>query len=213
MTFSLRNGAARLTRGSRATAARAAAILHVWLAWQWAKPLARTVLGVLGLVLLAAIGRSALAGASSPALAAQPASMGGAAPPLAMTNAVGMAAPTPGRAPEAPSSPPAQPAPDVGAAGTPPFAGPATDRDASTAAAASSRRATPDDPVVLNSAGFDDLRRLPGVGPKRAEAILALRQRLGRFRQVEDLLKVKGIGRSTLRKLRPLVRIDPPARA
>jgi competence protein ComEA len=71
-------------------------------------------------------------------------------------------------------------------------------------------RATPEDPVYLNEATLADLHRLPGVGPKRAEAILALRARLGHFRQVEDLLKVKGIGRSSLRKLRPLIRLDPP---
>ena len=70
--------------------------------------------------------------------------------------------------------------------------------------------ATPETPIVLNQANLDDLQRLPGIGPKKAEAILALRQRMGRFRQVEDLLKVKGIGRATLKKLRPLVRIDTP---
>ena len=84
---------------------------------------------------------------------------------------------------------------------TPPTRGPPTPRDA-----------TADDPVYLNEATVDDLRRLPGIGPKRALAVLALRQRLGRFRQVEDLLRVRGIGRSTLRRLRPLVRLDhPPA--
>jgi len=72
-------------------------------------------------------------------------------------------------------------------------------------------RATADDPVFLNDATVDDLRRLPGIGEKRALAILELRRRLGRFRQVEDLLRVRGIGRSTLRKLRPLVRLDHPA--
>jgi competence protein ComEA len=85
--------------------------------------------------------------------------------------------------------------------------------DAGVAVPAASRRATPDDPVFLNQAAFEDLRRLPGVGPKRAQAILTLRQRLGRFRQVEDLLKVKGIGRSTLKKLRPLIKLDPIASA
>jgi competence protein ComEA len=69
-------------------------------------------------------------------------------------------------------------------------------------------RASPDDPVVLNSATEGDLRRLPGIGAKRAEAILALRARLGRFRAVEDLLKVKGVGRATLKRLRPLLRLD-----
>jgi competence ComEA-like helix-hairpin-helix protein len=68
--------------------------------------------------------------------------------------------------------------------------------------------ATEDDPVILNDASIDDLRRLPGVGEKRAMAILDLRRKLGHFKQVEELLHVKGIGRATLRKLRPLVRID-----
>jgi competence protein ComEA len=67
--------------------------------------------------------------------------------------------------------------------------------------------------VFLNSAGLDDLKRLPGVGPKRAEAILALRQRLGRFQRLEDLVRVKGIGRNAIKKWRSLVRLDTPAPA
>jgi len=74
-----------------------------------------------------------------------------------------------------------------------------------------SHAASKDDPVVLNTATTEDLRRLPGIGEKRANAILSLRARLGRFRAVEDLLKVKGIGRATLRRLRPLIRLDPLA--
>jgi competence protein ComEA len=76
---------------------------------------------------------------------------------------------------------------------------------------AHSRQASEDDPVYLNEATVDDLRRLPGIGEKRALAVLELRRKLGHFKQVEDLLRVKGIGRSTLRKLRPLVRIDHPS--
>ena len=82
--------------------------------------------------------------------------------------------------------------------------------DASPPPVAHSPHATEDDPVFLNDATVDDLRRLPGIGEKRALAVLELRKKLGRFKQVEDLLRVKGIGRSTLRKLRPLVRIDHP---
>jgi competence protein ComEA len=67
--------------------------------------------------------------------------------------------------------------------------------------------------VVLNLAGEDDLRKLPGVGATRARAILALRQRLGRFRRVSDLLKVKGIGRKSLARLAPRLVLDPPADA
>ncbi len=79
--------------------------------------------------------------------------------------------------------------------------------------AAPAARASPESPVYLNHASVDELRRLPGVGPKRAEAILVLRQRLGRFHRVEDLLRVKGVGRSTLKKWRPLVRLDAPPSA
>ena len=77
-------------------------------------------------------------------------------------------------------------------------------------AASRSSRASPSEPVFVNHAGVDELRRLPGVGPKRAEAILALRQRLGRFQRVEDLLRVKGVGRNTVKKWRPLLRLDAP---
>jgi hypothetical protein len=38
-----------------------------------------------------------------------------------------------------------------------------------------------------------------------------LRQRLTKFRAVEDLLRVKGIGRKMLRRLRPSVVLDRPA--
>jgi competence protein ComEA len=65
-----------------------------------------------------------------------------------------------------------------------------------------------DGKVALNLATEEDLRRLPGVGPTRAKAILALRARLGKIKRVEDLLRVKGIGRRSLARLRPLVRVD-----
>jgi competence protein ComEA len=69
---------------------------------------------------------------------------------------------------------------------------------------------TDDGRVILNLAGVDDLRRLPGVGQKRAEAILALRTRLGRFKQVSDLLRVKGIGVRGLKKIMPKAVVDAP---
>jgi competence protein ComEA len=78
------------------------------------------------------------------------------------------------------------------------------------AAPASHARATPDDPVYLNHAGAEELRRLPGVGTKRADAILALRARIGRFQRLEELLRVKGVGRAMVRKWRPLVRLESP---
>jgi competence protein ComEA len=62
--------------------------------------------------------------------------------------------------------------------------------------------------VVLNRADAAELQRLPGVGAKRAAAILALRQRLGRFRRPSDLLRVKGIGHRTLERMLPHLVLD-----
>lgn len=64
--------------------------------------------------------------------------------------------------------------------------------------------------VNLNDASAEQLERLPGIGPSRAQAILELRARLKRFTRIEDLLRVKGIGRATFRKLRPLLTLDGP---
>lgn len=60
----------------------------------------------------------------------------------------------------------------------------------------------------LNHATATDLQRLPGIGAKRANAILELRTRLGQFRRVEDLLRIRGIGKAMLKRLRPLVEVD-----
>jgi competence protein ComEA len=69
---------------------------------------------------------------------------------------------------------------------------------------------TEDGKVILNLASVEDLRHLPGVGPKRAEAILALRARLGHFKHVNDLLRVKGIGVKGLKKILPHIVLDGP---
>lgn len=75
-------------------------------------------------------------------------------------------------------------------------------------AGAASGGVAADGKVILNLATEEDLRRLPGIGRGRAQAILALRGRLKKFSRVEDLLKVKGIGRRGLTRLRPMVRVD-----
>jgi competence protein ComEA len=63
----------------------------------------------------------------------------------------------------------------------------------------------------LNRAGVDELRRIPGVGPKRARLIVELRQKLGgRFKRLGDLLRVKGIGVKSLKKMEAHVVLDAP---
>jgi len=63
-------------------------------------------------------------------------------------------------------------------------------------------------PIDLNSADVQELQSLPGIGPKLAQRIVEYRQKHGAFHQVEDLLKVKGIGQSLLEKVRPYLTIS-----
>jgi competence protein ComEA len=74
--------------------------------------------------------------------------------------------------------------------------------------------------VNINTASAEELQRLPSIGPSRARAILELRAKLSRFQRVDQLMRVKGIGRATFRKLRPLLAlqgattlVDKPAAA
>lgn len=60
--------------------------------------------------------------------------------------------------------------------------------------------------INLRTADEKTLCRLPGIGPKRAQAIIALRSQRP-FTRLEDLLRVKGIGRNILREIRPLVEL------
>jgi len=69
---------------------------------------------------------------------------------------------------------------------------------------------TPSGVVNINTAGETELGLLPGIGPSKAAAIITYRQRGRRFRRVEDLLRVRGIGRATFRRLRPMLTVDGP---
>lgn len=62
----------------------------------------------------------------------------------------------------------------------------------------------------LNQATLAQLEDLPGIGQKRAQAILDFRAAHHGFSSISQLLQIKGIGRSMLRKLRPLVTIGTP---
>ena len=62
--------------------------------------------------------------------------------------------------------------------------------------------------AACNSATAAELVALSAVGPKTAALIVAHRREHGAFARLEQLLAIKGIGRKTLDKLRPLVTLD-----
>lgn len=55
--------------------------------------------------------------------------------------------------------------------------------------------------VAINEADAPTLaKQLKGVGLKRAQAIVAYRDEFGPFSSIEDLQKVKGLGKKTIQK-------------
>jgi competence ComEA-like helix-hairpin-helix protein len=66
----------------------------------------------------------------------------------------------------------------------------------------------PVDTVNVNTATAADLERLPGVGPVLARRIVEHREAKGLFRQLDDLLQVKGIGPRLFSRLKPLLSLD-----
>ncbi|GAA2848990.1 ComEA family DNA-binding protein [Microbacterium arabinogalactanolyticum] len=79
--------------------------------------------------------------------------------------------------------------------------GPAADGGAEASAVGADGR------VDLNAATQADLETLPRIGPALAQRILDWREQNGRFRAVEDLLAVPGIGDKLLAGLREKVRV------
>ncbi len=56
--------------------------------------------------------------------------------------------------------------------------------------------------ININQATLKELTSLPGIGKKRANDIIAYREKNGKFTNIEDLKKVDGIGKDTLEKIK-----------
>lgn len=61
--------------------------------------------------------------------------------------------------------------------------------------------------VNINQADVKTLESLPGIGPAMAQRIVEYRNENGSFQSVDDLQKVKGIGKAKLEKLKDRVTV------
>ena len=59
--------------------------------------------------------------------------------------------------------------------------------------------------ININTAGKDELIKLPGVGESMAEKIMQYRTEHSGFKKPEDIMKVKGIGKKKFEKIKPYI--------
>ncbi|MDD6551088.1 MAG: ComEA family DNA-binding protein [Lachnospiraceae bacterium] len=82
------------------------------------------------------------------------------------------------------------------------------DRDKAGDTAASVTEASSENGKVdINRADPSQLTTISGIGPSKAEAIIAYREEHGPFRKTEDITKVSGIGDATYQKIKDKITV------
>ena len=56
--------------------------------------------------------------------------------------------------------------------------------------------------ININTAGSEELQKIPGVGPSKAQSIIDYREEHGAFTSPEDLMKITGIKEKTYEKMK-----------
>ena len=61
--------------------------------------------------------------------------------------------------------------------------------------------------ININKAGAEELKKLPRIGEKMAQRIIEYREKNGKFKRIEDIMKVKGIGEKTFKGFEKMITI------
>lgn len=62
------------------------------------------------------------------------------------------------------------------------------------------------DKININVDPIEELRKLPGIGEVKAKDIVNFREKNGKFKNIDDIILVKGIGQATFEKIKELIK-------
>lgn len=71
-----------------------------------------------------------------------------------------------------------------------------------------SRKSVSNKVIKINFASVEELNQLPGIGLKTAQNIVEYRKKIGGYSNADELLNVKGIGKSKLEKIKMLLNFE-----
>jgi comEA protein len=66
---------------------------------------------------------------------------------------------------------------------------------------------TSDKKININTASVSELKTLPQIGAVVAQRIIDHREKNGKFKKIEEIMKVKGIGEKTFLKIKELITV------
>ena len=61
--------------------------------------------------------------------------------------------------------------------------------------------------ININTANETELDSLPGIGPAKALEIIKYREKNGRFKSIEEIKNIKGVGEASFEKLKDSIKV------
>lgn len=84
-------------------------------------------------------------------------------------------------------------------------------KSAAETASASGTSGAPSQLTNINTAPVEELAKLPGIGPKIAEEIVKFRTEHGNFKNIKDIVKVKGVGEKKFEAIQDKITVGQAA--
>jgi comEA protein len=66
--------------------------------------------------------------------------------------------------------------------------------------------------ININTASAKELQELPRIGPSVAQRIIEFRKEHGKFKRIEEIMKVRGIGEKTFERIKNLITVGEKAK-